>query len=129
VEPSVQPSVHIWRGRRRPSGVAGTAVFLLGAAAVLVLMALLAALGLVVMALVGVVMGAERLLASLVPAYRRRRQRYLSMPAGLVRVVRFGARSTQVRFGARSTQVRFGARSTQPIDVRSSESPHGALEP
>ncbi len=102
-------------------------------------MALLAALGLVVMALVGIVMGAERLLASLVPAYRRRRrQRYLSMPTGLVRVVRFGARSTQVRFGARSTQVRFGgrstqvrfgARSTQPIDVRSSESPHGAPEP
>jgi Flp pilus assembly protein TadB len=96
-------------------------LFLIVAAAVLVFTALLAALGLVVMALVGIVMGAERLLASLVPAYRRRRrQRYLSMPTGLVRVVRFGARSTQVRFGARSTQ---------PIDVRSSESPHGALEP
>lgn len=85
-----------WRDRRRPAGFLGGALFLSGVVAVLVFLAVLATLALLVMALVGVVIGAERLLALLVPAYRRRRrERYLTMPAGLVRVVRFGSGPTQ----------------------------------
>lgn len=65
--------------------------------AALVLLAFLAALGLLLMALVGVLMGTERLLGLLVPAYRRRRkERYLTMPTGLIRKVRFGSGRTQV---------------------------------
>ncbi len=91
---------------------------MVAAAAGLVVLAVLAALGLLVMALVGLVMGADRLVATLVPAYRRRRRnRYLAMPAGLVRIVRFGSGSAQV------------------VDARSYERPEqprrtdGALEP
>ena len=49
------------------------------------------------MALVGVLIGAERLLGLLVPTYRRRRrERYLTMPTGLIRTVRFGSGPTEV---------------------------------
>jgi hypothetical protein len=55
-------------------------------------MAALAVLGLLVVALVGAVMCAERLVGLLVPSYRRRhRERYLTMPRGLLRMVRFGS--------------------------------------
>lgn len=81
-----------WRSRRRSAGLLGGFLFLIGAVAVLSLLAVLAALGLVVMALIGVLIGVERLLGLLVPAYRRRRrERYLTMPGSLVRVVRFGS--------------------------------------
>lgn len=69
----------------------------MGAAIVFVFLAFLAALGLVLMALVGVLIGAERLLGLLVPAYRRRRsERYLTMPSGLIRTVRFRSGPVQV---------------------------------
>lgn len=86
-----------WRRRGRPTGSLGALPFLAGAVAALMVLTVLAVLGLVLMALVAVLMGAERLLALLVPAYRRRRrERYLTMPAGLVRVVHFGSRPSQV---------------------------------
>ena len=75
----------------------GGILFLAITVAVLVLLAFLAALGLVLMALVGAVMAGERLLGLLVPGYRRRRrERYLAMPTVLVRAVRFGAGPSQV---------------------------------
>lgn len=84
-------------GRPRPSGLAGRILFLVGAVAMAVFLAGLAVLALLVMALVGTLIGAERLLALLVPAYRhRRRRRHVAMPAGLVRMVRFGSGPTQV---------------------------------
>ncbi|MGH8987346.1 MAG: hypothetical protein ACRDXC_01950 [Acidimicrobiales bacterium] len=99
--------------RRRPTGMVAGLLFLVGALTVLVFLTVLAAVGLLVMALVGVLIGAERLLGLLVPAYgRRRRARYLTMPAGLVRVVRLG------RFGPFGP---FGSGRSQVIDARSSE--------
>lgn len=89
-------SLRAWNGGRRSTGFLGGLLFLIGAAALLLLLAFLAALGLLLMALVGVVMGAERLLGLLVPAYRRRRNRYLGMPTILIRTVRFGSGPTQV---------------------------------
>jgi hypothetical protein len=90
-------SLRGWTGRRRSIGLLGGVLFLVGAVAVLVFLAILAVLGLLVMTLVGIVMGAERLLGLLVPAYRRRhRERYLAMPAGFIRVVRFGSRASPV---------------------------------
>ena len=78
-------------------GFLGGALFLIGAVAVFVFLAILAALSLLVMALFGIVMGAERLLALLVPAYGRRRHEHLiTMPRVLVRTVRFGSRPGQV---------------------------------
>lgn len=75
----------------------GGVVFLLGVLVVLGAMVVLAAVGLVVMALVALVMGAERLLGVLVPGYRRRRaERYLKMPTGLIRVVRFQTGPTRM---------------------------------
>jgi len=75
----------------------GGVLLLIGAVAVFIFLALLAALSLLVMALFGIVMGAERLLALLVPAYgHRRRERYITMPRVLVRTVRFGSRPGQV---------------------------------
>lgn len=72
-------------------------LFLVVAVAALVLLVFLAGIGLLFMALVGVLMGAERLLGLLVPAYRRRRrERYLSMPTGVIRTVRFGLGPTEV---------------------------------
>lgn len=98
-------SLQRWTGRPRSTGFLGGVLFLVGAVALLVFLAVLAALGLLVMALVGVLMVAERLLALLVPAYRRRRrERYLTMPAGLIRMVRFGSGPTQV-VDARSYEV------------------------
>jgi hypothetical protein len=68
-----------------------------GLVTVLALMAVLVASGLVLMALVGLAMGGERLLGWLVPAYgRRRRQRYLTMPPLLIRTVRFRTGPTEV---------------------------------
>ncbi len=65
--------------------------------AVLLFLAVLAALGLVLMALFAVVIGVERLLGLLVPGYRRRRkERYLRMPTVLIRTVRFGSEPTKV---------------------------------
>jgi hypothetical protein len=66
-------------------------MFLAGAVAVLVMLAFVAALGLVVLALVGASIGVERLIGLLVPAYRRRRGRSIAVPAGLIRIVRFGS--------------------------------------
>jgi hypothetical protein len=98
-----------WTSRRRPAGFLGGALFLAGAAAVLVTLALVAILGLVVLALVGVSISVDRLFGMLVPAYRRRRRgRSLTVPAGLVRMVRFGSAPREV------------------IEVRSSELPHDA---
>ncbi len=72
-------------------------LFLVAVVAALVLLVFLAGIGLLFMALVGVLMGAERLLGLLVPAYRRRRrERYLTMPTGVIRTVRFGSGPTQV---------------------------------
>jgi hypothetical protein len=86
-------------------GFLGGVIFLVVALTVLVFLAVLAALGLVVVALVGLAMGAERLLGLLVPVYRRRRrERYLTMPTGLIRTVRFGSGPTQV-IGARSYEL------------------------
>lgn len=90
-------SLRQWTGRRRSAGFLGGILFLAITAAVLVILAFLAALGLVLMALIGAVMAGERLLGLLVPAYRRRRrERYLTMPTVLVRTVRFGAGPSQV---------------------------------
>lgn len=84
--------VRTWRNRRRSLGLLGGALFLAGATAVFMVMAALAVLGLLVVALVGAVMCAERLVGLLVPSYRRRhRERYLTMPRGLLRMVRFGS--------------------------------------
>ncbi len=67
----------------------GGVLFLVGAVVTLLLLAFVAAVGLALMVLVAVVIGAERLLAALVPAYRRRRQgRYVNMPVTLRRMVR-----------------------------------------
>jgi Flp pilus assembly protein TadB len=78
-------------------GFLGGVLFLLGALAVIMFLAVIAVLSLLLMALFGIVMGAERLLAVLVPGYRRRRrERYITMPTVLVRTVRFGSRLTQV---------------------------------
>jgi hypothetical protein len=108
---TVELSRHGWRGRRQSSGFLGGFVLLLGALAALVVLAVLAALGLLLMAVVGAVMLAERLLALLVPAYgRRRRERYLTMPVGLIRMVRFGSGPGQV------------------IEAHSYELPHGATK-
>ncbi len=86
-----------WTSRRRPAGFLGGALFLAGALVVLVTLAFVAALGLVVLALVGVSIGVDRLLALLVPAYRRRRRgRSLTVPAGLIRMVRFGSAPREV---------------------------------
>lgn len=64
-----------------------------------------AALGLLLVALAGAVMAGERLLELLVPAYRRRRnERCLTMPTGLIRTVRFGSGLTQV-IEAKSTEL------------------------
>jgi hypothetical protein len=71
-------------------------LFVVGAVALLVFLAVLAALGLVLLVLVGIVMGAERLFGLIVPAYRRRRrERYLTMPTVLIRTVRFQSQPTQ----------------------------------
>lgn len=84
-------------GRRRSSGFLGGLLLVVVAIAVLVFLAVLAALSLFVIALVGVVMGVERLVGLLVPAYRRRRRdRYVSVPRGLIRTIRFGSEPTQV---------------------------------
>lgn len=97
-------------------------LFVVAAAAGLVLLAVLAALGLLVMALVGLVMGADRLVATLVPAYRRRRRdRYVSMPAGLIRVVRFGSGAAAQVIDARSYE--------RPERAEQPERTGGALEP
>jgi hypothetical protein len=99
-----------WTSRRRSTGFLGGALFLTGAVAVLVVLAFLAALGLVVIALVGALIGVERLVGLFVPAYRRRRgRRALAVPAGLVRMVRFGSAPKGV------------------IEARSHELPHDAL--
>jgi Flp pilus assembly protein TadB len=101
----VQTSLRGWTGRRRPTGVVGGLFFLAGAAVVLLVLTVLAALGLIVMALVGLLIGAERLLGLLVPAYRRRRrERYLTMPARLFHLVRFGSGPSHV-IDARSFEV------------------------
>ena len=100
-------SMRGWTSRRRSSGFLGGALFLAGAVAVLAVLAFLAAVGLAVMALVGALIGVERLLGLLVPAYRRRRRgRTLTVPAGLFRMVRFGSVANEV------------------IEARSHELPH-----
>ena len=101
----VQVSFHRWTTRRRSAGFLGGVLFLVVTLAVLVLVAVLAALALVLMALVGAVMAGERLLGLLVPAYRRRRrQRYITMPSGLIRTVRLGSEPTRV-IEARSVEL------------------------
>ncbi len=96
-----------WTSRRQPTGLLGGALFLAGAAAVLVMLAFVAAVGLVALGLAGVLIGVERLLGLLVPAYRRRRRgRSLTVPAGLIRMVRFGSAPGEV------------------IEARSHELPH-----
>ena len=90
-------SLRPWTSRRRSAGVLGGVLFLAVTAAVLVLLASLAAVGLLLMVFIGVVMTGERLLGLLVPPYRcRRRERYLTMPTVPVRTVRFGAEPSQV---------------------------------
>ncbi len=92
-----------------------------GAVAVALVLMVLAALGLLAMALVGILIAVDRVLGLLVPAYRRRRARRLAMPAGLVRVVRFGA----LRLGSnRSGWVRLGSDPAPVIEARSHELPH-----
>lgn len=103
-------SLRSLRVRRQSAGLLGGILFLAGAVALLVFLAVLAALALLAMALVGVLMGAERLLGLLVPAYRRRRRaRYLNMPTGIVRMVRFGPGRGQL-IEARSRELHERAR-------------------
>lgn len=84
-------------GRRRSTGLLGGVLVLVGAVVMLLFLAALAALALLAMALVGVVMGAERILGLLLPSYRRRRRHScVTMPTVLVRTVRFGSRPTEV---------------------------------
>ena len=90
-------SLRRWASHRQSAGLLGGLLFLLITAAVLVLLAFLATVGLLLMALIGAVIAGERLLGLLVPSYRRRRrERYLTMPTVLVRTVRVGAAPTQV---------------------------------
>ncbi len=88
----------------------------------------LAALGLLAMALLGVLIAFDRLLGLLVPAYRRRRARRLAVPAGLVRVVRLRAfRFSSDRPGSGSgsgSGSRFGSAAAPVIEARSHELPH-----
>lgn len=85
----MQFSLRSWPRQRAP-GLVGGALFLMGAVLTLTFLAVLAALGLLLMVLVGTAIGAERLLATLVPAYRRRRRgRHVSVPITLRSMVRF----------------------------------------
>jgi Flp pilus assembly protein TadB len=64
-------------------------LFLLGVVTTLAVLAVLAAVGLAVMVVVGVALGVGRLLASLSPAYRRRRrERRVTMTRAFRAVVR-----------------------------------------
>ncbi|MDA8276113.1 MAG: hypothetical protein M0029_12160 [Actinomycetota bacterium] len=85
----MQFSQRAWPVRRTP-GLAGGALFFLGALVTLLVLAVLAAVGLALMLLVGVAIGAGRLLAALSPAYRRRRrERTATMARAFHAVVRF----------------------------------------
>lgn len=85
----MQFSVRPWPGRRTP-GLVGGVLFLIGTLVTLTFLALLAVMGLVLVVLVGIAIGAERLLAALVPAYRRRRGgRYVTMPVTVRSMMRF----------------------------------------
>lgn len=91
----VQFSRRTWPARRTP-GLAGGALFLLGALATLLVLAVLVAVGLVLTVLVGVAIGAGRLLAALSPAYRRRRrERTVTMARTFRAVVRFAPTSNR----------------------------------
>jgi hypothetical protein len=64
-------------------------LFLIGAVVTLTFLVVLTALGLLFMTLFSLVIGAERLLAALFPAYRhRRRGRYLVIPVSVRGMVR-----------------------------------------
>ena len=96
-----------WPARRTP-GFLGGLLVLVGVVVTFVFLAVLAALGLVLMVLVATAIAAERLLAALVPAYRhRRRGRYVTMPTTL------------------RTMVWFTPGRSEPIEAHTLESPSG----
>jgi Flp pilus assembly protein TadB len=75
---------------RRTHGIAGSVLFLLGVVATVAVLAVLTAVGLAAMLVVGVAIGVSRVLATLSPAYRRRRREHaVTMAQAFRTVVRF----------------------------------------